>query len=232
MSTTVAAALKKIAVALLSDRKIAKKAGTFILSILAGVLMPMGAVLGLFSGKIEFSDEQISAIADSIDTEELAKLARIQSTLDEIEEAMDDADMGDKCEEAQVLYFLVLYEYQDEDDFVDRLVGCFEEDQSYRKLIKAVNKEFGCDIDRKEFTNVMDGFKSTSISTFGYVDPHTKNSQDIVKWAWEAYEDQCGYVWGTYGLVLTPSSLDSLAETYPNNVDNHYFKILLNNEKS
>ena len=60
----VAAALKKIAAALFSDRKVVKKTGIFILSILVGVLMPMGVVFGLFSGKIEFSDEQIIAIGD------------------------------------------------------------------------------------------------------------------------------------------------------------------------
>lgn len=222
MNITVAAALKKIAVALLSKRKVAKKVGIFILSITVAIFMPMGAVLALFEGKIEFSDEQISAIADTIDAEELAKLAKVQLTLDEIEEAMDDADVGDRYEEAEVLYILVLYKYQDEDDFVDRLVGCFEDDPSDRKLIKAINKEFGCDIDRKEYSKVIKGMKSSTISAFGYEDPYTKNNQDLVKWAWEAYDDGWGYVWGTYGQVLTQNSLDSLAEAYPNNVDNHY----------
>lgn len=222
MSTTVAAALKKIAVALLSDRKIAKKAGTFILSVLVCVFMPLGAILGICATKIEFSDEQIKVMADSLDAEEILKLTEIQDTLDEIEDAMEDADMHSRYEEAQLLYMLALYKYQDEDDFVDRLVGCFEEDQSDSELIKAVNKEFGCKIDKKEYKNVMSGLSKTTISTIGYVDPMTKNHLDLVHWAEEAYEDGWGYVWGTYGLILKKTTFDSLCETYPNNVDNHH----------
>lgn len=222
MSATVAAALKKIAVALLSDKKVVKKIGTLVLSILVVIFMPIGVILGICNTEIEFDEDDLAAIADTLDAEEIAKLALVQAKLDEIEEAMEDADMHSRYEEAQLLYMLALYEYQDEDDFVDRLVGCFEDDQTDYELIEEINDEFDCDIDPTEYLNVVTGLRSTTISTFGFEDPMTKNNRDLVYWAWEAYNDGWGYVWGSYGLILTQSSFESLCELYPNNVENHH----------
>lgn len=222
MSATVAAALKKIAVALLSDNKTRHKIIVFILSCIAAVFMPIAVVLAAFSGEIEFTPEQLEEIAENIDVAEIAKLTQIQETLDEIESAMEDADMDDRYEEAQILYILALYEYQDEDDFVDRLVGCFEEDQTDQELIEAINDEFDCDIDPVDYLRVVTGMRRTTISTLGYWDTSTKNNRDLVFWAWEAYNDEWGYVWGTYGQLLTQGSFESLCALYPNNVENHH----------
>ena len=147
MWATIAAALKKIAVAILSNKKARKKVCTFILVFSVAVFMPLAAALAIFQGKVEFTPDQMKEIMANIDPVELAKLTKIQETMDAIEKAMRDADMDDRYEEAQALYILALYDYSDEKDFVERLVGCFEEDQSDRDLIKNVNKEFGCDID-------------------------------------------------------------------------------------
>lgn len=222
MSATVAAALKKIAVALLTDKKTAKKVVVFLLSILVGIFMPIGVVLGICSTELDINSDDLAAIADSLDAEEIAKLAKIQETLDEIESAMEDADMEDRYEEAQLLYMLALYEYQDEDDFVDRLVGCFEDDQTDYELIEEINDEFDCDIDPAEYLNVVTGMRQSTINTWGFVSPETKNNIDLVYWAWEAYGDNWGYVWGTYGQLLTQSSFESLCELYPDNVENHH----------
>ena len=65
MSATVGAALKKVAVALLSDTRILKKVAIFILSVLVGILMPMAAVLGIFTGKIDIDKDDIENAMDS-----------------------------------------------------------------------------------------------------------------------------------------------------------------------
>jgi len=222
MSATVAAALKKIAVALLSNKKVMKKVVIAILSILVALLMPIAAVIGIFKSSIEFDDDQIEAVIDTLDPEVLAKIAIVQATLDEIEEAMDDADMSDRYEEAQMLYMLGLYDYQDEEDFVDRLVGCFEEDQSDYELIEAINDEFDCDIDPEEYLTVVTGMRKATISRFIFENPHTKNNHDLVAWAYEAYDDDWGYVWGSYGLLLTQARFESLCDQYPTHVENHH----------
>ena len=123
MSATVAAALKKIAVALLTDKKVVKKVGIFALSILVVIFMPIGVILGICNTEIEFDEDDLAAIADTLDAEEIAKLALIQEKLDEIEEAMEEADMHSRYEEAQLLYMLALYEYQDEDHILRLLLA-------------------------------------------------------------------------------------------------------------
>lgn len=222
MSVSAAAVIKKVAVAIVSDKKARNKIGIFILSVLVGLLMPIAALLAVFSGHLEFTDEMISEVIDNLDENEVEKLQQVQDTLDAIEEAMRDAGMHSRYEEAQALYMFGLYEYQDEDDFIDRLVGCFEEDQTDYELIDEVNDEFDCDLDPVEYLRIITGIRSTTINTFGFMDPETKNNLDLVFWAYEAYNDGWGYVWGTYGLILTQDSFENLCEVYPDNVENHH----------
>lgn len=222
MSVSAAAVIKKVAVAIVSDKKARNKIGIFILSVLVGLLMPIAALLAVFSGHLEFTDEMIAEVIDNLDENEIEKLQQVQDTLDAIEEAMRDAGMHSRYEEAQALYMFGLYEYQDEDDFVDRLVGCFEEDQTDYELIDEVNDEFDCDLDPVEYLRIITGIRSTTINTWGFMDPDIKNNADLVYWAWEAYNDGWGYVWGTYGLILTQDSFENLCEVYPNNVENHH----------
>lgn len=59
---------------------------------------------------------------------------------------------------------------------------------------------------------------STIIDSSFFADTSTKNNYDLVMWAWMAYSNNWGYVWGTYGNILTNSSLDSLALLYPDHV--------------
>ena len=218
MSATVAAALKKIAVAILTDKDTFKKVCTFVASIFVGLFMPLAAMLALFQGKIEFTPEMIEEIAANIDPEEIEKLTTVQTTLDDIEAAMDEAEMASRAEEAQILYMLALYDYSDEDDFVNRLVGCFEDDQTDYELIDNVNDEFDCDIDPAEYVMVVTGLRDSTIDPWIFQDPYTKNNEDLVAFAEEAYSDGWGYVWGTYGLVLTQSQFEAMCEADPNHV--------------
>ena len=219
MWATVAAALKKIAVALLTNKKTRHKICIFILTCTVAIFMPIAAVLALFNGKIEFTPEQLVIVADNLDVEEVAKLTEVQDTLDAIEDSMREADMHDRYEEAQILYLLALYDYSDEDDFVDRLVACFEENQTDYELIDNVNDEFDCDIDPADYVKVVSGMRSTTINPYIFNDPSTKNNKDLVAWAWEAYNDGWGYVWGSYGRILTQQYFEDLCEQYPDHVD-------------
>lgn len=53
MSATVGAALKKVAVALLTDKRVLKTLGGIVLGILIIIIMPVVAVISVFSGNIE-----------------------------------------------------------------------------------------------------------------------------------------------------------------------------------
>ena len=57
------------------------------------------------------------------------------------------------------------------------------------------------------------------ISTF--TDPATKNAVDLVTYAIHAWESGWGYVWGTYGCVLTDSLFSYKLEQYPDGVGNY-----------
>lgn len=51
-----------------------------------------------------------------------------------------------------------------------------------------------------------------------FVDPTTKNAADLATYALHAWESGWGYVWGTYGCVLTDSLFAYKLEQYPDGV--------------
>lgn len=51
-----------------------------------------------------------------------------------------------------------------------------------------------------------------------FVSPETKNNVDLAAYAVQAWENNWGYVWGTYGNVLTRSLLDYKIQQYPDGV--------------
>ena len=54
-----------------------------------------------------------------------------------------------------------------------------------------------------------------------FVDPGTKNNLDLSAYAVQAWENNWGYVWGTYGNILTPSLFAYKKQQYPDGVGNH-----------
>ena len=54
-----------------------------------------------------------------------------------------------------------------------------------------------------------------------FVDPGTKNNLDLAAYAVQAWENNWGYVWGTYGNILTPSLFAYKKQQYPDGVGNH-----------
>ena len=52
-------------------------------------------------------------------------------------------------------------------------------------------------------------------------DPYTKTNEDLVIWAWNAYECGWGYIWGSYGRIMNQGYLENLCIQYPNNVANY-----------
>ena len=56
------------------------------------------------------------------------------------------------------------------------------------------------------------------IDVSGFTDPSVKNAHDLAAYVIQAWENNWGYVWGTFGGVLTPSLLDYKAKQYPDGV--------------
>lgn len=59
---------------------------------------------------------------------------------------------------------------------------------------------------------------SIELDVSSFTDPSTKNAHDLAAYATYAWESGWGYVWGTYGNVLTESLLDYKLQQYPDGV--------------
>lgn len=220
MSATVAAALKKIAVAILSDKKLRKAVLGIVLGIIIIVIMPVAAVIALFNGDINIDTDRLQQIVvEEMSDEEKAKLQAVEDMMKAIETAMTEKGFtAERTKEAQVLYTLALYDHSKADGFVDKLVDCFAEDQTDEQLIAAVNSAFGTELKAEDYSKIMNSIRANSINTSGFTDPDTKNAHDLVEWAKQAYAKKWGYVWGTYGEVLTESMLNGKVSQYPDEV--------------
>jgi hypothetical protein len=62
---------------------------------------------------------------------------------------------------------------------------------------------------------------SIELDISAFTDPATKNNLDLVTYAENAWENGWGYVWGTYGSVLTDSLFASKLAQYPDGVGSY-----------
>ena len=208
----VGAALKKIATYILTDKKALKVVGLIVGIVLVIILLPIGALLAIFNGGIEIDTGRLDEIYQE-------RQIQLVSIWEDVESAMTDAGFDQtRIDEAQALFIFGLSDHVGEDDFVDSLVGCFEADQSDTELIDAINAEFGTSLDVEDFQNAMASTRNAYINTSNYTDPLTKNNLDLVKWSEFAADKEWGYVYGTYGTVLSPSFLESKIVQYPDEV--------------
>lgn len=219
MSATIAAALKKVAVYVLTDKKALKTVLGIMLGAIIIIIMPIAAVVSIFNGNIEIDTNRLQTmVVENLSAEEQAKLQFVEDTMYGIETAMKDAGHTGRIKEAQVLYVLALSDKAHESDFISKLVGCFTAEQTDEQLIAAVNSAFGTQLNVEDFSNVMKNIRAVTIDTSDYTDPTTKNNLDLVKWAVLANESKWGYVYGTYGGVLDETLLTSKISQYPNEV--------------
>lgn len=216
----VAAVAKKVIVYILTDEKALKVVLGIILGIIIILLLPLAVIIGVLNGDVEIdADRMQEMIVQNLSAEEQAMLQGIEDTMYGIEDGMTNAGYsGTRVTEARVLYVLALSSHSSEDGFVDKLVGCFTQEQTDEQLISAVNSAFGTSITTQDFSNVMSNIRNAYIDTSDYTDPNTKNNLDLVKWAEYAADKGWGYVYGTYGTVLSESMLTAKMEQYPDEV--------------
>lgn len=219
-SPAVAVIVKKAVVVVATDKKLRKIVLGIILGALIIIMLPIAVVMGLANQEIEIDvDRAQELIVENMSYEDREMLQSIEDTMNAIDDAMTDAGHSpSRVTEAQVLYILALSEQSTTDDFVERLVNCFALDQSDENLISRVNSTFGTNIVAQDFSNVMLGIRGTYIDTTDYVDPSRKNNIDLAKWAENAADKQWGYVFGTYGTVLSEEMLRTKMSQYPGDV--------------
>ena len=155
MAVPVAAILKKVAVAVGSNKNVLKTVCGIVLGSVVIVCMPIIALLGIFSGDTEIVIDT-GPIYDWVEEGQ----PEFESTFQKVEEKMSDAGFSEeRIEEAQILYAYSLFRFSEEENFTDRFVGCFAEEQTDEELIAAVNAEFGTTIKPEEFRDIVDEVK-------------------------------------------------------------------------
>ena len=219
MSVTVAAALKKVAAAVLTDKKAGKTVTGVVLAVILIVIFPIVGVTGALGSLGKADAAQLQAIlAENLSGNEIEKLQAFEDTMCAIESAMAEAGFAARTREAQAIYALLLSNDADDSSMIEKLVGCFSAEQTDAQLLANVNAAFEIEIPFEDFVKIMQRVRAVYIDTSHYVDPSTKNNLDLVQWAIAAEKAGWGYVWGACGQVLTESALASKVSQYPNEV--------------
>ncbi len=207
MSATIGAALKKIAVALATDRRNWEKIGIALLAVLLLFLLPVLSVEAVFQGNFDWdSPELVSAVMGDLDIGSLGFLETSDNVLTQIQEGLNTAGFGfDEFRKAQALYWLALSPFGEKPDFVEKLVGCFAPDQTNEELIANVNAAFGTDIDPEEFDKIL---ATTASDMVAVAQSQIGNVGGQPYWSWYGFgsrvewcaifaswcADQCGYI--------------------------------------
>lgn len=168
MSATIGAALKKIAVALLTDKKIMKTIGGIIIGIIIIVVMPIVAVVSVFNGSMDIDTDKLNqSIQENISAEQMENLQLINDTMTEVENQLKSKKLSDCNTQAEVIYLFSLSDKSEDEDFVKNFVSCFKKNQSDEDLINSVNQKFGTEIKYDEFQKMMQSIKGAEISIAG-----------------------------------------------------------------
>lgn len=189
---------------------------------------PIGRSFSSGSIKIDMGNLQALVLANMSGNEK-DKLKNVESVMTDIESKIIAKGLDrSRVREAQVLYILALYDVSEDENFTDTLVSCFAKNQSDEQLIQQINSAFGKSIDSGDFTKLMSGIRESYIYMPDFGDPGSKNNKDLVIWAQAALDEHWGYVWGTYGQVLSTGILDAKLEQYPDAVGGYYDFIVSN----
>ena len=219
MAVPVAAIVKKVAVALLgSDKKTRDGIGTMIGVVLLVPCVPIIALIMALSGGLD-SDALTTNAQGIFDIRAGAYIIVIDSNLSGIESSMTEAGFTEiEINSAKEIYKILFLRYGDQENFVSNFVGCFSSGQSAADLTCNLNSTFGTSVEQSKVEAIINTQSSNYIDVSGYYDTSIRNNLDLCRWAQMAYDNNWGYVWGTYGNIMTRSSLESLSETYPTQV--------------
>ena len=206
MSTAVAAALKKIAAFILSDKELRGKVLVIIGSIIAGFLglMCLPAVVLLSLGNMEFEPPEIdkslfneAAFIENLSDEQQAQLVNLQNQGQAIESAMVNADCKNQTIKAQLIY---LSFFEGVHNFnVDSYANIFKNSPDDKAIIDTLNSTYGLKIDYSKFMKSYTWVMNATINGYMFADSKSKNAADLAAWAENAYISGWGYKDGTFG---------------------------------
>ena len=232
IGATVGAALKKVAVSILTNPKALKKVGIVVGSILLAILMPIIAIVSFFTGNFNIDTSGIQQkIEASLTAEQKAQMAEAEKILKNVESELKKKKCSDEqILQARVITVVILHDKVSDKDFVKKLANCFKKDQKTNNLISNINRTFGTTVEVEDFEMLMNAINSSGNSS----------SSDIVQvaakeignaggekyWKWYGFPtrvewccifvswcaNQCGYI--NSGLVPKYSVVDDGANWF------------------
>lgn len=216
-----AATVAKITSAVASDKNARKVIGTIIGSVIGLLLIPLIAYVGIIGSmdSIEIDTNQVQqSIVQNMSAEEKAKLQHIEDVMTGISKECSKRKLKSIVgKKAQAVYACAFYDVEKSDNnFISKLVDCFEQAKSDNELLNMLNSAFGTNISAEDFSHLMSVISNTVIDID--LSNTDKNNLDLVKWAQMAYDNKWGYVWGSHGNVLTANELKRLEKTFGSHV--------------
>lgn len=216
-----AATVAKITSAVASDKNAKKVIGIIIGSVIGLLLIPLIAYMGIIGNmdSIEIDTNQVQqSIVQNMSAEEKAKLQHVENVMNEISKECSKRKLKSVVgKKAQAVYACAFYDVEKSDnDFISKLVDCFEQAKDDNELLNMLNSVFGTNISAENFSHLMSVISNTVIDID--LSNTDKNNLDLVKWAQMAYDNKWGYVWGSHGNVLTANELKRLEKTFGSHV--------------
>lgn len=216
-----AATVAKITSAVASDKNAKKVIGIIIGSVIGLLLIPLIAYMGIIGNmdSIEIDTNQVQqSIVQNMSAEEKAKLQHIEDVMTGISKECSKRKLKNIVnKKAQAVYACAFYDVEKSDnDFISKLVDCFEQAKDDNELLNMLNSAFGTNISAEDFGHLMSVISNTVIDID--LSNTDKNNFDLVKWAQMAYDNKWGYVWGSHGNVLTANELKRLEKTFGSHV--------------
>lgn len=209
------AVLAKLGTAVLSDENLRKKAVTIVLTVVTAFLVPIMAIASVFSGMGQVSSEDIQ---NHVSAAVIADFEHMEQIAAEISQAFYDNGLSNS-EIAQAAYCMYLFDVQKSDpDFIQKLVTCYVGGGTDVEIAASLQSTFQVSVPAEEYAEFAARIRSTSIDTSVFSYPQVKNNVDLVAYVKQAAEKGWGYVYGTYGTVLTDSLLAQKEQQFPDNI--------------
>ena len=232
IGATVGAALKKVAVSILTNPKTLKKVGIAVSSILLAILMPIIAIVSFFTGNFNIDTSGIQQkIEASLTAEQKAQMAEAEKILKNVESELKKKKCSDEqILQARVITVVILHDKVSDKNFVTKLANCFKKDQKTNNLISNVNRTFGTTVEVEDFEMLMNAINSSgNSSNSDIVQVAAKeigNAGGEKYWKWYGFPtrvewccifvswcaNQCGYL--NSGLVPKYSVVDDGANWF------------------
>lgn len=156
MAVPIIPILKKIGTAVLSNKKGRKTVLYIILTVTIIVMLPMIAVMGIFSNNVSIDTSEIEGIIQERERIEAERHA-------EIERVMTDAGYSEiKIREAQAIYSFALFDIAD-DDSAQKLSECFSAETD-EELVEKINDTFGTNFSYEEIAAILTEVRQNNLS--------------------------------------------------------------------